>query len=301
MASNAVKPIAFSASPTVSTAAITREDTTADMLSASASLPLYAKELPEPSPAVCTEPQPLTPALEESDYAFDRHQFNSAALKAAFSHDNVVKMAHNFVPGQALPDAPSYVGLTKKQKFEAFLRNSHSVNLGIGILSDGLIAQSTGAYPRLDDGGGGFGERMAISAAGAEVAAFFGGFVYPTLFHQDPRYFPSHQRNVSNRIAYAVSRVLIGRSDNGMTVINSSALASQFTEAAIANVYVPYRNRSAAGTIENALTGLAGVAEGNILNEFWPDITEFVWRHTHSTLIRKGMELGGPAHPRPYQ
>jgi len=251
--------------------------------------------------AVCTQAMPLAVSTPSSDYAFDRAQFSAAALKATFSHDNMVKIARNFVPGQPLPDAPSYVALTKRQKFEAFVRNGSSVSLGASILSDALISQATGAYPRLGGGLAGFGLRLGVSASGNEAAAFFAGFVYPTLFHQDARYFPSRQNGIGNRLAYAASRVMIGRSDDGRNVLNTSVIASQFTEAAIANAYVPYRNQSVRGTLENALTGLAGVAEGEILNEFWPDIEQFVFRRTHNSLVRRGLELGGPTPQQGYR
>lgn len=255
---------------------------------------LYDAALLQPADTVCTQAVMRFGLAPLSDYAFDHGQFTAAALKAAFSHNNMVAMAHDFVPGHPLPNEPGYHPLTARQKFEAFLDNAHSAGMAVNILSDSLISQATGAYPRVNPGWAGFGERTGISAMGAESAAFIGGFVYPTLFHQDPRYFPSHEHGILNRMAYAVSRAVIGRSDTGMSVINTSVIASQFTEAAISNAYVPYRNESVSGTIENALTGLAGVAEGHILDEFWPDITEFVWRRTHSNFIRKGMELGDP-------
>ena len=255
-----------------------------------------------PEEDVCTQLTEVASAGSTSlDYAFDRAQFSAAAMKASFSHDNMVKMARNFVPGQPLPDAPDYHPLTPRQKFQAFLNNSHSAGMGVSILSDTLISHATGAYPRLNPGMRGLGERMGISAAGAETAAFIGGFVYPTLFHQDPRYFPSHQHGIMNRLAYAASRAFIGRSDDGRSVINSSVIASQFTQAALANIYVPYRNETVSGTIENALTGLSGVVEGEVLNEFWPDITEFVWRRTHSNLVRRGMEVGDPTAQQAYK
>jgi len=255
---------------------------------------LYDAALLPPAGAVCTQAVMRSAIVPFSDYAFDREQFTPAALKAAFSHDNMVAMARNFVPGQPLPNAPEYRPLTPKQKFEAFLSNAHSAGMAVSIMSDSLISQATGAYPRVNPGWAGFGERTAISAMGDESAAFIGGFVYPTLFHQDPRYFPSHEHGIFNRMAYAVSRAVIGRSDSGESVINTSVIASHFTEAAISNAYVPYRNESVSGTIENALTGIAGVAEGHIIDEFWPDITEFVWRRTHSNVIRKGLGLGDP-------
>ncbi len=215
-----------------------------------------------------------------SDYAFSKAQFRLATLKASFEHDNLVKMAHNFMPGQPLPDAPSYVPLTKQQKFDLFLRSTHSADMGFSIMADALIAQASGAWPTLGGGMNGFGQRVGVSAAGEEAAAFFSGFVFPTLFHQDPRYFRSHQTRIIDRLAYAASRVVIGRSDDGRNVINYSAISGQFVQAAVSNAYVPYRNESVSGTIENALTGLSGVAQAQILNEFWPDIKQFLTSHT---------------------
>jgi hypothetical protein len=256
----------------------------------SPSVNLYEAVLPQPEIACAG----LHRAIGMPDYAFDHSQFTSAAMRAAFSHDNLVVMARNFIPGKPLPNEPGYHPLTVKEKFKAYLENTYSAGMAVSIMSDSLISQATGAYPRVNPGWQGFGERVGISAGGAEIAAFIGGFAYPTLFHQDPRYFPSHQHGIFNRMAYAASRAVIGRSDNGMAVINTSVIASHFTEAAISNFYVPYSNESVSGTIANALTGIVGVAEGHIIDEFWPDITEFVWRRTHSKLIREGMALGDP-------
>jgi hypothetical protein len=307
LASGAPQPVFFSEFPGTEISEITSLPTepllpvvAESLVGLAPAATMYDAFLLVPEGAVCTQAVMRSAIAPLSDYAFDPQQFTPAALKAAFSHGNMVAMAHNFVPGQPLPDAPSYKPLTAQQKFESFLRNAHSVGMAVNIMSDALISQATGAYPRVNPGWAGFGERTAISAMGAESAAFIGGFVYPTLFHQDPRYFPSHEHGILNRMAYAVSRAVIGRSDYGYSVINTSVIASQFTEAAISNAYVPYRNESVSGTIENALTGIAGVAQGHILDEFWPDITEFVWRHTHSKLIREGMGIGNPSSQQVY-
>lgn len=242
---------------------------------------LYSSIEPEVPAAVCAQLHAASfiPA-EMSSYAFSKAQFSRAALKATFEHDNLVKMAHNFLPGQPLPDAPSYRPLTKQQKFDLFVRSTHSADMGLSIMADALIAQASGAWPTLGGGMEGFGQRLGVSAAGEEAASFFSGFVFPTLFHQDPRYFRSHQTRIIDRLAYAASRVIIGRSDDGHTMINYSAISGQFVQAALSNAYVPYRNESVSGTIENALTGLSGVAQAQILNEFWPDIKQFLTSHT---------------------
>jgi hypothetical protein len=242
---------------------------------------LYNSVEPQTPASVCAQLRAVSWVPDEmSSYAFSKAQFSLTSLKASFEHDNLVKMAHNFVPGQPLPDAPSYVPLTTQQKFDLFLRSTHSADMGFSIMADALIAQASGAWPTLGGGMGGFGQRVGVSAAGEEAAAFFSGFVFPTLFHQDPRYFRSHQTRIIDRLAYAASRVIIGRSDDGRAVINYSAISGQFVQAAVSNAYVPYRNESVSGTIENALAGLSGVAQAQILNEFWPDIKQFLTSHT---------------------
>ena len=242
---------------------------------------LYNSIEPQTPATVCAQLRATSwvPA-EMSSYAFSKAQFSRAALKASFEHDNLVKMAHNFLPGQPLPDAPTYVPLTTQQKFDLFLKSTHSTDMGFSIMADALIAQASGAWPTLGGGMRGFGQRVGVSAAGEEAASFFSGFVFPTLFHQDPRYFRSHQTRIIDRLAYAASRVVIGRSDDGRNVINFSAISGQFVQAAVSNAYVPYRNESVSGTLENALAGLSGVAQAQILNEFWPDIKQFLTSHT---------------------
>jgi hypothetical protein len=240
---------------------------------------LYEGVLPRGPANVCTQALPPVLAAHQSDYAFDHLQFTAAAFKSAFTHDNLVKMAHNFVPGQPFPDAPAYVPLSSRQKFDLFVRRAHSFDTISGAIIDSLTAQATGAYPSFGGGMAGYGKRLGAATAGAESASFFGTFALPALLHQDPRYFRSQQTDISDRLAYAASRVLIGRSDSGRSVINTSLILSEFVQAAVSNAYIPYRRETVPGTIENALTGLGSVAQARILTEFWPDIMKFVSQH----------------------
>ena len=266
------------ASPVSTVKLPTGPDLSVGALGLPAGQSLYKTTLTELPAAVCTQasaPVLTTPKV----YAFDHLQFTSAAIKGAFTHDNLAKMARNFVPGQPLPDAPSYVPLTKQQKFDLFVQRSHSFDTISGAISDSLIAQATGAYPSFGGGMAGYGKRLGAATAGAESASFFSTYALPALLHQDPRYFRATQTEISQRLAYAASRVIIGRSDDGRNVVNTSLILSQFIQAAVSNAYIPYRNESVSGTVENALTGLGSVAQARILNEFWPDIMSFASHH----------------------
>jgi hypothetical protein len=267
------------AAPAMNAAIATDFAAPADAFGLPANTPLYRATLPQIPSAVCTQAIATVVAEPTTDYAFDHLQFTAAAFKGTFSHDNLVKMARNFVPGQPLPDAPSYVPLSSRQKFDLFVHRSHSFDTVSGAIIDSLTAQATGGYPSFGGGMAGYGKRLGAAMAGAESASFFGTFALPALLHQDPRYFRSHNTEISQRLAYAASRVLIGRSDDGRNVVNTSVILSQFIQAAVSNAYIPYRNETVSGTIENALTGLGSVAQARILSEFWPDIRAFVTRH----------------------
>jgi hypothetical protein len=218
-------------------------------------------------------------ATEVQQNVFEHLDFHPAAIKSAFTHENMMKMAHNFVPGTSLPDAPSYVPLSSRQKFDRFLHSTYSTDTWEGAVFDSLYSQATGAYPEFGGGMAGYGKRYGAALAGAEAGAFFGKFLFPTLMHQDPRYFPSRQNDISDRLAYAASRVLITRSDDGRNVLNSSLIMSALAQAALSNAYIPYRNESVSGTLENAAASLGGVAQDYILKEFWPDIKAFLTKH----------------------
>ncbi len=240
--------------------------------------PLY-EDVEAPSPAIaCMQLQdPMLEAAQQN--VFEHLDFHPMAIRSAFTHENMVKMAHNFVPGTPLPDAPSYVPLSSREKFDRFLRSTHSIDTFVGAGFDSLYSQATGAYPQFGGGMEGYGRRYGAALAGAEAGAFFGKFLFPTLMHQDPRYFPSHQNDISNRLAYAASRVLITRSDDGRNVLNTSLIMSELAQAALSNTYIPYRNESVSGTLENAAASLGGVAQDYILKEFWPDIKAFLNKH----------------------
>jgi hypothetical protein len=269
---------AASPSPAVSASVAAETDLSGDSFGLPAGQSIYKATLTESPAAVCT--QASAPVLAAPKiYAFDHLQFSSAAIKGAFSHDNLVKMARNFVPGQPLPDAPPYVPLSKQQKFDLFVHRSYSFDTVSGAIMDSLTAQATGAYPSFGGGMAGYGKRLGAATAGAESASFFSTFALPTLLHQDPRYFRATQTEVSQRLAYAASRVLIGRSDDGRNVVNTSLILSQFIQAAVSNAYIPYRRETVPGTMENAVAGLGSVAQARILNEFWPDIMSFVSHH----------------------
>ncbi len=94
--------------------------------------------------------------------------------------------------------------------------------------------------------------------------------MFPSLFHQDPRYYYQGSGTVKSRLAHALSSAFVTRSDGGHTVPNYSYLLGDATAATLSNLYYPQANRGAHLVFTNAALGLAGRLGGNVIREFLP-------------------------------
>ncbi len=241
--------------------------------------PLYEAALPQLPSAVCTQALFPTIGLPPSDYVFDHLTLSSSAIKGAFTHDHMVKMARNFVPSQPLPDTPSYVPMTSRQKFDGWMHHTYSFDMFSGAAIDSLILQATGAYRDYGGGMQGFTKRYGTQLLSNEAGSLFGRWLFPTILHQDTRYYPSGQTRILDRMAYAVSRTVITRSDSGNNVFNSSLLLTLLFTSALANGYKPNYDESFQATMANTFAGLGATAQINLLNEFWPDLKDLFTQH----------------------
>jgi hypothetical protein len=204
-----------------------------------------------------------------------------------FTRDHMVKMARNFVPSEPLPDAPSYAPMTSREKFEGWAKHTYSFDMFFGVLFDSMILQATGAYPDYGGGIGGYAQRYGTTLLAAEATSLFGRWFFPTILHQDPRYFPSRQANIFDRMAYAASRTVVTRSDSGRDVFNSSLLLTLLVSSSLANGYKPNYERSFPATMANTFAGLGATAQVNLLNEFWPDLKSMFTKQPPTQYVQK--------------
>jgi hypothetical protein len=92
--------------------------------------------------------------------------------------------------------------------------------------------------------------------------------VYPSIFHQDPRYFYQGSGSVKSRLLHALSWAVIARSDSGHAMPNYADLLGDLTAGAISNLYYPPANRGAGLLFANFGIGVAGRAAGAVIQEF---------------------------------
>jgi hypothetical protein len=94
---------------------------------------------------------------------------------------------------------------------------------------------------------------------------------YPSLFHQDPRYFRRGTGSAWSRLRYAVGQIFITHGDNRKTQFNVSEIGGNSTAVALSNIYNP-DNRTASDAARKLGLQLGLDMAGNILKEFAPDL-----------------------------
>ena len=102
----------------------------------------------------------------------------------------------------------------------------------------------------------------------------------PALFHQDMRFYQMGRGGFLHRAWYAGTRVLVTRSDAGMTQINWSEIIGNGVAAGISNAYHP-GPRTLGSNLNVWATQIGWDAFSYELKEFWPDVHHFVARRHH--------------------
>jgi hypothetical protein len=203
---------------------------------------------------------------------------------------HVAQMRNRTTLGQSwwlvVPREPPHRPLTSREKFDSFVHHSVSPYTLAAVVYDASWAQAWGDPSEFGGGMEGWGKRLGAAAAGTEVRSFFGTFLFPTLLHQDPRYFEMGHGPVFKRGLHGVKRVFVTRNDEGQDVFNTSGmLAIAFTES-LGMAWTPEGKRSAGTTFIRVLGAMQVDATGYVLREFTPDILRFFNRHAPKSMQR---------------
>jgi hypothetical protein len=167
--------------------------------------------------------------------------------------------------------------LSLKNKFWLATQDSfdYSSFVTAGILSG--VSQAKNSYPEFGSGGAAFGRYYWHAVADQAVGNYMTEAIVPALTHEDPRYYTLGHGGFLKRTGYAVSRLLITRTDSGGRTFNVSEIVGNGAGAGISDTYYPARERTWTKTGQKWLTQIALDGVFNILKEFWPDINHAIF------------------------
>lgn len=169
------------------------------------------------------------------------------------------------------PSLVDYQPMTASEKFK--LASDDAFDRGTFALA-GLFA----AEAQLINGNREFGQRGA--AFGRYFGSSYGDFmigdymtegVFPTLLHQDPRYFRRGTGSGWSRLGYAVGQIFWTHRDSGGMQFNYSEIVGNSAAVAISNAYYASNRTARDGALKLGMQVGVDTA-ANVLKEFWPDL-----------------------------
>jgi hypothetical protein len=171
--------------------------------------------------------------------------------------------------------------LTAKQKLTIAAKDSFAPTLmGIGAIY-ALLYQAEDNHPEFGQGVEGYAKRFGCSYADQVIGNFMTEGIFPSMLKQDPRYFRMAHGSVGKRTWYALSRIVVTKTDAGRSTLNASELLGNAAAAGIGLAYYP-DSRDTSDYMENWGTQLATDAASQVLKEFWPDVKSWWHKKRHA-------------------
>jgi hypothetical protein len=170
-----------------------------------------------------------------------------------------------------------YQPITPRQKFAIAIKDSFDwPNYLVAGAFAGLY-QLEDQNPAFGQGLKGYAHRYWTSYVDQSMGNVMVEGVMATVLHEDPRYFRKVTGSAWSRTGYALTRVLVTRTDRGATRFNFSEVIGNGVTASLANAYYP-DNRGLRDTTQRLGVQIATDSLSNVLKEFWPDIKRWLHR-----------------------
>jgi hypothetical protein len=231
-------------------------------------LPLHAQqENPAPSQVVRVDapmPEPLILKANPSE-----EPGTSVAPEIAPKNDRLFFVLANYT---TVENTQRFTTISAKTKF---LLSAKTMTDPVTVSFLGAIAlmgQARNSDSTYGQGLQGYAKRYATVYADTGIGTLMTTSVFPTLLHQDPRYFQLGTGSKLHRLVYSVSRIVLTRSDSGEPQFNYSEVLGNAAAAGIANTYHPANQRTVGNTVGVWGNQIMLNALCNVAKEFWPDI-----------------------------
>jgi hypothetical protein len=170
---------------------------------------------------------------------------------------------------------------TVKDKFTSATEDSFdysSIFIPAVIAGYNMDRRST---PQFHQGAAGYARYFWHSAVDQTSENYMVEFVFPTVTHEDSRYYTLGRGGFLKRTGFALSRAVITRSNSGNEVFNISEVFGAGAAAGISNLYYPSASRSVGNTMSEWSEDVGIDAASFWVKEFWPDINRHVFHNKY--------------------
>ena len=186
-------------------------------------------------------------------------------------------------------DTATPVPLTPSQKAYLAFHNFRDPGNIITITGTSAFTVLTNSHTAYGPGWSGFGRANGYGFSQDATGEFFGTFLIPSLFHEDPHYHREPGAPFRHRLVHALSRTVIAQHDDGTPMPNYAVLLTYPVSAEISNLYVPGVHGNGPSTVERIATGLATDPVNNLITEFLPDVARHI--NTRAIFVQRILNM----------
>src|SRR5262249_13405121 len=222
------------------------------------------------SPALIT---PARPPCARPAEAFDVDDYNGPLSRIVARFSQRIESTTVHMPRHKSDLRPC--SLDASVKFHMFVESSADPINYFGLAGYAGAAQLAHDDPTFGQGAAGYGKRFGAATLDNATSDFFGIFLYPSLFRQDPRYYRLGPGSpASARLGHALTHRFVARADSGRRMPNYSQWFRTVTSKAIGNLYHPGNERGFAPTATRVGFSIANDIGWDLVREYFPEIAK---------------------------
>jgi len=223
------------------------------------------------------EGAPSTPASSFPDPQ-EPGQRNPAATAKAEQQRKKPKRLFYVIPLYNVTFEKNPAPLTTADKFRIFGRDVTDPYTIVSVAAQAGLDQATDHFSEYGQGAAGYGKRFGQNYGDVAIGRFLAVAVFPSLLHEDPRYFRQGDGGFDRRLRHAIANTFVTRTDSQERTFNWARVLGRFTAGSITLSYFPTAQRTAPKYFSGVGYSLGSDVVQNIFNEFGPDVERWILR-----------------------
>lgn len=182
-------------------------------------------------------------------------------------------------------NGPQVKAMTPLEKAHLAGRNLVDPFNIITILGEAGISIAANSHSVYGPGFDGWGKYSGVSFTQDMVSEFFGTFLIPSIFRQDPHYHRMPDATIKRRIFHCIDQIAWTQGDNGKGMVNYADLVGFALEDGVDDLYVPGQQTNLRASAARYGTTLGSAPIDNFITEFLPDIASHI--HVRVVLVQR--------------
>ena len=180
-------------------------------------------------------------------------------------------------PTYTISESQSPLSLTAGGKWRLYVKDKTDPFTIGWVAFEAGISQANDDLPGYGQGAAGYGKRFGAGLADELAGGFFGTFLFPSVLHQDPRYYRLGSGPFKKRLGHALIRPILTHKDSGGRTFNWSGVLGSIATSSLSNAYYPEGDRGVGPTFSRVGMSIPFSMIDELFNEFGPDVQKKIF------------------------